>query len=248
MRIAIIEDEQPNYDRLKRMLEAQEIDGTIDGPLISVVEVKRYLAQGVAPDLIFADIRLSDGLVFEAFNEVQTAIPVIFTTAYDEYALRAFKYNSLDYLLKPIDVQALKQALDRFRRGMRPEETEPLSRLETVGTAPYRRRFLCPDRDGHRLVKVDEVSHIALEEGVVRLFLPDGKCYPIDFSMDELETQLDPEDFFRANRQYIVHLDFIQGLTNHWSRKTLVRLQHFPQTEVWVSKERSSALKRWINR
>lgn len=252
MNILIIEDEKRNFNRLKRLLE--EIDPTfrIDGPTASITETVDYLTRHAAPDLILADIRLTDGLSFDALSRVSVPSPIIFTTAYDEYALRAFKYNSIDYLMKPIDPEELSAAIEKVRRHQpAPSSDDTLRQLMEQlqrNSYKYRERFLLPWRDGYKSVLVRDINHIGSEEKVTRIFLNDGTSEVIPVSMDSLEAQLNPDLFFRANRQYFVHIDHVLYIGNYFNSKLLVRLKGYPQKEIIISREKASAFKEWMDR
>lgn len=251
MNILIIEDEKRNYNRLKRLLE--EIDYTlhIEGPLTSVAETVKYLRQMPAPDLILADIRLGDGLSFEALGSVPLYSPVVFTTAYDEYAIRAFKYNGIDYLLKPIDGEELAAAIRKASEWQRTATDDNLRLLlEQMQRSQfrYRERFLLPYRDGYKSVLVRDVNYIYSENKVTRLKLTDGTSEVVPLSMDALEAQLDPDRFFRANRQYILCVDSVQYVGNYFNAKLMVRLKGYPDAEVVVSREKAAAFKAWMDR
>lgn len=202
--ILILEDEQRNANRLVRLLKEIVPEARIDGPLVTIEAAAEFLRKAPASDLILADIRLSDGFSFEALKEAPPAVPIIFTTAYDEYAVQAFKYNSFDYLLKPIDADELAAAIEKVGRSGRNTSDEPLRQLFEAlqqGGCRYRERFLLPYRDGYKTVSVREINHIFTENKIVRLHLDDGTSESVSVSMDELERQLDPTRFFRANRQ-----------------------------------------------
>lgn len=253
MNILIIEDEKRNYNRLKRLLE--EIDYTmhVDGPTASIAETVDYLQNSPAPDLILADIRLTDGLSFEAFNRVPLRSPVIFTTAYDEYAIRAFKYNGIDYLLKPVDGEELAAAIDRAKRmqSVAGNDSNSLRQLlEQMHRSRfrYRERFLLPWRDGYKQVLVRDVNHVYSENKVTHLHLNDGTTATVPMSMDALESQLNPDEFFRANRQYIIHIDSVEYVGNYFNAKLIVRLKRYPSAEVVVSRDKASAFKAWLDR
>lgn len=249
--ILILEDEQRNANRLVRLLKEIVPEARIDGPLATIEAAAEYLRKAPAPDLILADIRLSDGLSFEALKEAPPAVPIVFTTAYDEYAVQAFKYNSFDYLLKPIDADELAAAIDKVGRGGRNTSDEPLRRLFEAlqqGGCRYRERFLLPYRDGYKTVSVREINHISTENKIVRLHLNDGTSESVSVSMDELERQLDPARFFRANRQYIVCMENIRYLGNYFGGKLVLRLHRYPDAEIIVSKEKVQRLKEWIDR
>lgn len=159
--ILILEDEQRNANRLVRLLKEIVPEARIDGPLVTIEAAAEFLRKAPASDLILADIRLSDGLSFEALKEAPPAVPIIFTTAYDEYAVQAFKYNSFDYLLKPIDADELAAAIEKVGRSGRNTSDEPLRQLFEAlqqGGCRYRERFLLPYRDGYKTVSVREIT------------------------------------------------------------------------------------------
>lgn len=250
-RILILEDEARNANRLIRLLKDIVPDACIDGPLASIESAIAYLHKTNAIDLIISDIRLSDGLSFEALKEADTAIPIIFTTAFDEYAVPAFKYNSLDYLLKPIDAEELAAAIAKVRRDSpRLSKDQLLQLFDALHPAEfhYRERFLLPFRDGYKTISVKNINHIAIENKAARLYLNDGSSETVSVSMDELEHQLDPNHFFRANRQYIIAMDSIIHIGNHFGGKLRLRLQTYPDTEILISREKAQLFKTWLDR
>ena len=180
MNILIIEDEKRNYNRLKRLLEEIDAAFHIEGPLASITESVEWLQTHPAPDLILADIRLSDGLSFDALRQTAVSSPVIFTTAYDEYAIQAFKFNSFDYLLKPVKGDELASAIDKVRRqyltATGGEELRQLLEYMPRNNYRYRERFLLPYRDGYVSVQVKDISHIALVEHNTQLYMNNGLC------------------------------------------------------------------------
>lgn len=184
----------------------------------------------------------------------QTAIPspIIFTTAYDEYAIQAFKYNSFDYLLKPINSEELAEAINKVRRRtLSDTHGEDMRRLVEYmyrNNYRYRERFLLPYRDGYISVQVKNISHIALKERTTLIFLNDGASMNISYSLDELESQLNPDIFFRANRQYLLHIDNIRNVSNYFNSRLKIHMKKYPDTEIIVSRERASALKEWLDK
>lgn len=251
MNILILEDEERNANRLIRLLK--EIDPTfrIIGPLASIEASVAYFRTDVSPDLILADIRLSDGLSFEALKEAPASVPIVFTTAFDEYAVQAFKYNSFDYLLKPVDAVELAAAIGKVERNGKPYPNESLRQLFDElqhSRFKYRERFLLPYRDGYRMVSVKDINHVFTENKIVRLFLKDGTSEIVSISMDELEKQLDPDRYFRANRQFIVNIESIRYLGNYFKGKLVLRLKDYPQVDIVISKEKAPLLKEWIDR
>ncbi len=251
MDILIIEDEERNANRLIRLLKRIDPAFRINGPLASISEVMSYLQTGTYPDLILADIRLSDGLSFEALKEAPTSVPIIFTTAYDEYAIQAFKYNSIDYLLKPIDAAELSEAIQKARHKQNVYQEENLKQLFEAlqrDNYKYRERFLLPYCDGYKTVCTKDINHIFTENKIVRLFLNNGTSEAVSMSMDELEKQLNPSSFFRANRQFIVNIESILFLGNYFGGKLVLRLKGYPNTQIIISKDKAPLLKEWLDK
>lgn len=250
MKILILEDEPRSAKRLIRMLK--DIDPTFapEGPLGSIKEAEAFFRSGKSPDLILADIRLSDGLSFEALKHAPSSVPILFTTAYDEYAVRAFKFNSFDYLLKPLDADELEAAIGKATgagRNYTDESLRPLFDALQKHQCRYRERFLLPYRDGYKTVRAADINHIETENKTVYLRLNDGTSESVNLSMDELEQQLDPNRFFRANRQYIVNIEHLLFIGNYFGGKLVIRLKGYPQAEIIVSKEKAQRLKEWID-
>ena len=253
MRILIIEDEQSNADRLRRMLEGEH---EIAGVCASNAEVRAYFADGAHADidLILSDIQLGDGLSFESLKAVPTSIPVIFTTAYDQYAVQAFQFNSFDYLLKPIDSEELHAALEKVQSSkfkVQSTSTDAIAQLlasMNSCTIRYRERFLIPHRaDEFLIVPVSEVSHITIRDGVVRLCTMNGKTHTLNMTLEEAESQLDPQRFIRVNRQFIVSAAAVSKLSTYFLGKMRVHVAAFPDTEIIVSKDKVATVKRWLD-
>lgn len=257
MKILILEDEQRSAARLKRLLA--DIDGTftIKGPLTSIKDAISYFqSDGNSTDLILTDIRLTDGLSFEALKHAPAAVPIIFTTAYDEYAVRAFKFNSFDYILKPLDIDELRTAIDKATRTSQANMSHAAADddlrhlIESLQKSQfrYRERFLLPYRDGYKTLRVTDINHIVTENKTVYLRLNNGTSEAISMSMDELEQQLNPDIFFRASRQYIINVEHVLFLGNFFGGKLIVRMKGYPDTQITVSKEKAQRLKEWIDR
>ena len=254
MKILIIEDEQSSADRLRRMLEGEH---EIVGVCASNAEVKDFFAKdGSEVHLILSDIQLGDGLSFESLKTVPTAIPVIFTTAFDQYAVQAFQFNSLDYLLKPIDSEELQAALAKVNKYL----TSPLTSISSTDaiaqllasvksqTIRYRERFLIPHRaDEYLIVPVSDVSHITIRDGVVRLCTLDGKTHALNITLEEAESQLDPQRFMRVNRQFIVSAAAVSKLSTYFLGKMRIHVTAFPDVEIIVSKDKVATVKRWLD-
>lgn len=247
--ILIAEDEKPNADRLKRLLKIIRPKAEVVGVLDSVADCVEWLATNPRPDVIMFDVRLSDGLSFEIFDKICIETPVIFTTAYDEYAVRAFKYNSIDYLLKPVEQEELQAALYKLEH-LAGGQTAPSSLeglLNFLQPKEYRSRFLLPYRDGYKSVLVDDVAYFYSELKITHAKLANGAEEIVPQTMEELEQQLNPKSFFRANRQYIIHIDAIQRVANYFNGKLKIDIKNNPNIEVIVSREKAQSLKTWLD-
>ena len=258
MKILIIEDEQSSADHLRRMLEAEH---EIVGVCASNAEVKAFFAAEVHAevDLILSDIQLSDGLSFESLKTAPSAIPVIFTTAFDHYAVQAFQFNSIDYLLKPIDSEELHAALAKVKPMVNGQSSmvNGLSTTDAIAqllasvksqTIRYRERFLIPHHaDEYLIVPVSDVSHITIRDGVVRLCTRDGKTHALNITLEEAESQLDPQRFMRVNRQFIVSAAAVSKLSTYFLGKMRIHVAAFPDVEIIVSKDKVAIVKRWLD-
>ena len=256
MKVLIIEDEFRNYNRLRKMLQAYDPAMTIEGPLESVEETRQWLSvhKGEnAPDLVLADIRLSDGISFDALDGLDASSSLVFTTAYDEYALQAFQYNGLAYLMKPIEEEELHQTIDRIRQLREKNETVDLKNLLAqmrTDNYQYRERFLVPYKDGYEVVNVENVAFICTKFNDTRIYLmgEKRKFYSLSMSLDEIEHQLNPHCFFRVNRQFIINILAVEGLKTYFGGKLRVRLLGYEEEEVMCSRDKASQLKEWLNR
>ncbi len=273
MKVLIIEDESPAARRLQKRIEELETSAEIIAVLDSVGDSVEWLKNNSAPDIIFCDVELSDGLSFEIFSKVEVAVPVIFTTAYDEYALRAFRVNSVDYLLKPVDASALEQAFDKWRKhhqtagtvvnGSAPDEAEAtphsgpanladrLDQLMKSIQAPhreYKQRFLIKTGLNWISLHVDQIAWFTTEDKVVLLSDFDGNRYPLSHSLDDLDGMLDPAAFFRVNRQYIVSWSAVRSAQSYFNGKLKLRIQPPVEDGVIVSRDRAGAFKEWLDR
>lgn len=252
MKILIIEDEKHNASRLQRLLTEISSEFEIAGVLETVRESVSWLEKRTAPDVILMDIRLSDGLCFEIFDKVNVVSPVIFTTSYDEYAVRAFKVNSIDYLLKPIEKEELEAALEKAdierRKSVTTLELEQLLHLFREKSPIFRKRFLLPGFNGYKTISVGEIDYFFSKQKTTYLVTGGGNSEMLTQTMDELEDELDPDDFFRANRQFIIHIDSVGMIQNDSNGKMKVILKQDRTVEIIVSREKSPLLKRWLDR
>ena len=244
-KVLIIEDERISAIRLEKLI--REIDDTIEveGPLVSVSEVVEHLRRHNDYDLIFADIRLSDSDVFTAFQEIMPASFVIFTTAYDEYAMQAIKNHGIDYLLKPIDEKDLRQAIQKLSLGVR-ENTGKLHQVMGDMTH-YKERLIVYKGEELIPLQVSEILYFSKEGNELLCMTAEGKQYHVrNMTMQDLEEQLNPEKFFRLNRQYFIHIRALQRITPFFNSKLKVRLLHCLDEEILVSRERSVLFKKWL--
>ena len=246
-KVLIIEDDHFSARRLKRLI--MDIDDTIDvhGPLKSVVEVTEELAANNDYDLIFSDIRLADSDVFEAFRKVMPQSFVIFTTAYDEYAMEAIKNNGLDYLMKPIDAGELRAAIGKLRFNRYAQQSAVVSPLLN-DTRQYRERFLITKGDELCMLCADDICYINMHDNRITAFAVDGTSYPLPMSMNDLEQALDPARFFRLNRQYIANINGIRKISFYFSSKLIVRLKGCKDENIVISKEKATLFKKWLEK
>lgn len=252
MTTLIIEDELPAAKRLANLLREIDPGIIVADTLPSVSEATAYLRQQTSINLIFSDIQLSDGLSFEVFRQVEPPCPIVFTTAYDEYAVQAFKLNSLDYLLKPVVPRELEAALAKFRRTSAPPvlpafDYGQLVQALSQSQRTYRQRFLITYRDTYLTIPAHDVAYFYSENKITRLVCPDGKWFPIPETLEELTDQLDPRHFLRANRQCIVSVDSIAAIHKHFNGRLKLDLKPTTPEDVFVSRERAEQLKEWLN-
>jgi two-component system, LytTR family, response regulator LytT len=249
MNIIIIEDEKPAARLLQRKVEKLGLHVNI--MLHSVEEALTWFHNNQHPDLIFLDIQLSDGLSFEIFEQIDIKSAVIFTTAYDEYALRAFKLNSIDYLLKPIDEEDLEIAVNKFKARTQSQnfslDFEAIKRmLVNPVEKEYKKRFSI--KIGHQLkvIPIEEVECFYSENKGTYLHTLDNRDYLLDITLEILETELNPKDFFRINRKFIVPLKSIKEIQVYTNSRLKIVLPSYKEDEVIIARERVSDFKEWI--
>ncbi|MEO9477302.1 MAG: LytTR family DNA-binding domain-containing protein [Cyclobacteriaceae bacterium] len=250
MKVLIIEDEAPAFRRLQKLLEEIQPDIEIVEVLDSVEESVKWFGNHNAPDLIFSDIQLSDGISFEIFDQVKMTRPVIFTTAFDEYMLKAFRVNSIDYLLKPIKQEDLKKSITKFHEmksafGGGADLTELLKQIH-MGGRDYKARFLVRLKDKLVSVETEDIAYFQTRHGVVHLVTIQGRKYLMDQTLDEVCKQLDPKLFFRANRQFITQFKAIKEVNRYHKGKILVELSPATDEGVIVSAEKAGEFRKWL--
>jgi two-component system LytT family response regulator len=254
MRIVIIEDEDAAVRRLQKLLRQVDNDHEVIAVLDSIAASVQWLEEHPAPDLLLMDIHLADGSSFEIFKLTKVNSPVIFTTAYDKYAIDAFRVNAIDYLLKPIKPEDLQQALARISKTT----TESLSlvaehgkdlvtRLNRSGLIPATQRTLVKVGQIMRIVDLNAIAFFFSRDKITFAIAPDGKRYPVDDTLEQLETRIDPARFFRINRQLIVCIDAIEEMYPYSKSRVKLKLKPaYTQGDAIVSTERSPHFKKWL--
>lgn len=251
MKVLIIEDEKPSARRLARMLERQGVK--VDQMLHSVEESVAWFKSNTAPDLIFLDIQLSDGLSFEIFDAVEVKSAIIFTTAFDEYALQAFKLNSVDYLLKPIDEEELESAVKKYQERLPKQQNvqlnfEDIKKL--LGTTPvereFKKRYTVKIGQHLKMIGVDEIECFYSENKGTYAHTIDGRDYLLETTLDSLEDDLEPQKFFRVSRKFYINIDAIRDIVTYTNSRLQLKLNHYKEQEIIVSRERVKDFKLWL--
>lgn len=252
MHILILEDEPPAVKHLQQLIRSSQLVEATDQLTTheSVAKAIPFLRMQPRIDLIFSDIQLADGLSFDIFDQVEITTPVIFTTAYDQYVLDAFRLNSVDYLLKPIERGALHRSLEKYHRHWQQPAfpKELLSQIKQRLGHSYKERFLV--RFGQQLgyIKRSDVAYFFAEDGLVFAQLRTNKRHHIDYSIDQLEELLPPTEFFRISRKAMIHLESIRRIQSYFSGRLLLELQPVPEFKVTVSRDRVADFKLWLDR
>jgi two-component system, LytTR family, response regulator LytT len=250
IKVLIIEDEKPAADYLEIQLKNIDNDLVVLSKLATVRESVEWLSVNRA-DLIYMDIHLADGNCFRIFEQVEVKTPVIFTTAYDQYAIKAFKVNSIDYLLKPIIEEDLQNSLAKFRELKSSSATDISQIAEVIRSISqkpgYQQRFMVYAGEKIRSVKANEVAFFYITEKEVFLCNFDGRNYGIDYSLDKLEAIVDPAIFFRINRKFIINIEAIETMYNLSGSRIRIILKPPSAEETIVSFHRVSAYKKWLN-
>lgn len=252
MNVLIIEDEKPSARRLHRMLA--ELDVTVNEMLHSVEEAVTWFQKNPHPDLIFLDIQLSDGLSFEIFDQVEVKSAIIFTTAFDEYALQAFKLNSVDYLLKPIDDEDLEKAVAKYKERM-PKQQDVALNFEdikkllgvTAVEREYKRRFTTKIGQHLKMIPVDEIECFYSENKGTYVGTTEGRNYLLDTTLELLEEELEPKTFFRVSRKFYININAIKDIISYTNSRLQIKLNNWNEQEIIVSRERVKDFKTWID-
>ncbi|ETN96010.1 two component transcriptional regulator, LytTR family [Zhouia amylolytica] len=251
MKVIIIEDEAPAARRLKRILQRLNVE--VSCVLHSIEASLNWFENNRHPDLIFLDIQLSDGLSFEIFENIEIKSAVIFTTAYDEYALQAFKLNSIDYLLKPIDEEELEKAVAKYEHfkpnylagGIDFDDIKKL--LVNPLERTYKKRFSVKVGQHIKLITVDEIECFYSQDKTTFIHIDNGRSYPIDLSLEALTDELSPENFFRVSRKFFINIGSIKDILDYSNNRLEIKLKNFREHQIVVSRERVRDFKDWIS-
>lgn len=248
MNILIIEDERPAYSQLKRLTEKLKPEAVFYGPLESISSGVKWLTTHPAPDLILCDIELSDGTSFEIFNQVSISSPIIFTTAYDQFAIRAFKLNSIDYLLKPVEPGELQNALVKLENQKQVKiNSETIQSLLQKQENNYKSRFMVKLGDSIKSIQTEEIAWIVSEDKTTLLHTTQNKEYIVDYSLNDLEDLLNPKKFFRLNRRYITSIDSINNVLIYSSSRLKITLADCGDDDILISRKRVPLFKEWMD-
>jgi len=253
MKIIIVEDEIAASENLAYLLH--EIDSKIE--IVTVLDSVKlavdYFSKSIDADLVLMDIHLADGISFEIFDQVKINIPVIFTTAYDQYAIKAFKVNSIDYLLKPIVEEELSAALDKFKNLTTVTEVETNQQMKgllemlQVKNKLYKSTYLVSQRDEILPLSINTIAFLYIDTGIVKAVTDDNKSYAIDKKLEDIEEELDPSLFFRANRQFIVNKKAIESIKLYFNGKLIINTNPVFSERIVVSKAKAPIFKKWMD-
>lgn len=256
MNVLIVEDEELARERLSLMIKKYDHQCNIVESIDSISDTVSFLKENKSVDLIFLDIQLSDGSSFEIFKKITIDLPIIFTTAYDQYAIQAFKVNSIDYLLKPVSYDDLEKAIDKYKKlqwnknlsiSNNPELLQSL--FSNLEGNQYKKRFIVKYGDHIQFKPVNDISYIFAEGKTVYIVLKENqRKYIIDHTLEELENYLlNPEEFFRINRKYIIKIDAIQEVKSYYNSRLKVILNNPCDQDLIISREKVSEFKEWLN-
>ncbi len=252
MKCLIIEDEKVAAERLQHLIHKYDTRIRIEGVIQSVEKAVIWFNTHEAPDLVFMDIQLSDGLSFEIFELTVIECPVIFTTAYDEYTLKAFKVNSIDYLLKPISFDDMSRAIMAFEKSpynkMNYYETQVFDKVLKTLTNEYKTKFMVKVGDHLRIFSVQDICCFYSMEKATFLQNNEGRDYAINYSLDQLEELLDPVVFYRISRKYIIHLDAITDIKIYSGSRLKLIIKSGEKDDMIVSREKVNSFKEWLEK
>lgn len=252
MKALVVEDEALAAERLVVLVQAIDPSIEVTAQLDTITDTVQYLKSNEAPDVIFLDIQLADGKSFEIFERVSVEAPIIFTTAYDQFTLKAFKFNSIDYLLKPVQPEDLRVALDKLKRlkrkGLNANELEALKEIIKQKTQPFKQRLVIKAGNKIQFRNADEVAYFFADGKEAYLVTgKENRKYLIGYTLEELENILNPAEFFRISRKFIVRADAITEVKGLMSTKLEIKLNQPTEHELVVSRERAAEFKKWLD-
>jgi len=247
IKLLIIEDEKPAAQRLFKLIKQIEPDAELVMHLEAVKDAVKWFNENNMPDLIFMDIELADGSSFNIFKEIKISSPIIFTTAFNQYAIDAFKVNSIDYLLKPIKIDDLEKSLQKFHSLQKNKSNIDYAHLlKNLVNKEYQKRIVVRYADVIKTVEIENIAFFYTEEKYTYLFTFDNQRYPIDFTLDQLDHMIDPKNYFRINRQVIINFKSIEKMIAYSKARVKIILKPLPSFETIVSTERSPYFKDWL--
>lgn len=249
MKAVIIEDEDIASRRLRNLIEELAPDCEILEQISSVESGHKWFENNLLPDLIFLDIQLNDGYGFDIIDKLAQHPPIIFTTAYNEYAIRGFKYNGLDYLLKPIDKNELKKALEKYTNIIhtRKNQSTDIEAIRHLFQKEYKRRFMIKVGNQYNSYNVENIAYFMADEGIIFLFTTTGQKCPVEYTIDQLEEILDPIYFFRVNRKFMVSVNAVQEIHTYFNSRLLIKVIPPTEDQIIVSRERTTNFKKWLD-
>jgi DNA-binding LytR/AlgR family response regulator len=251
MKAIIIEDEKLSAEHLSNLLKRIDASIHVIAYFDSVKKTISAFEKGIKADVLFVDVHLADGLSFEIFSKINIITPVIFTTAYDDYAIKAFKLNSVDYLLKPIGLEDLRMAIDKFKKMSQQQfvfSIEHIAAAYQTLNKPYKNRFMVKLGEQIVSVKVEDISLFVSEEGTTMLTTNAKKRYAIDFTLDQLEDLVSPEVFFRINRQVLIHINAVQKISTYFNSRLKLSSELLKDDQAVISRERVNEFKAWLDK
>jgi len=249
MKVVIVEDERLSAEHLTLLIQKVEANIEVIGYFDTVKGTIAAFKEGLKPDLIFMDIHLADGNSFELFSQIKIEIPIIFTTAFDNYAIQAFKQNSIDYLLKPITLEDVQFALNKYKKQAKVPNQQMIESITSAYqqiNKHFKTRFLVKSGNTIATIQTEEIHFIETKESLSFLLIPKGR-FPIDYTLDELETMLQPKDFFRINRKVIVNIKFIEKVETYFNGRLFIISKQLEGDARIVSRERVNEFKKWLD-
>ena len=252
MKILIIEDEIPAAKRLEKLIAEIRPEAEVIEVIDTVEDAIEWFAENDEPDLVISDIQLADGVSFQIYEELELECPIIFATAYDQYAIKAFELNSVDYLLKPFSKETLQKSFEKLDKLMPTavpslQELDLSSLIQQVSNGnTYKQRFLISKGDALIPVSTSQIAYIYTEDKAVMIKTIEGKSFFLNYSLDDLEAQLDPAQFFRLNRQFITSVNAIAKISQYFNGKLKIELNPTQEGEVIVSRAKTPVFKNWL--